>query len=442
MTRDLDSLRELDYRHLWHPYTDIATHEKAPFHCVVRGEGSYLYEADGTALLDGIASWWCIALGHGYAPVIDAIREQAGQLQHCILGSLAHPPAIELAQRLAALAPGDLNRVYFAADGSSAVEAAMKMAVQHWQFRGEPQRTRFISLEQAYHGDTLGAISAGYIDWFQKPFADLVKPAIAAPTPHTPSGDEETCLRAAHAAFKKLQAIVDEHADELAAVIVEPLVQGSAGIWIYPEEYLQSLRNLCDDYGILLIADEIATGLGRTGAMFACDRAGIVPDIMCLGKALTAGYLPLSATIATDAVYEAFRSTDGVPRVFWDGHTFCGNPITCAAGLATLDAYEKLDIPRSCAPREAMLAERFAAIAQLPGVAYHKTLGMIGMCALDEASGGAARAKRAALIARELGLFTRPLGTTLYLWPPLTVTEEELGLMLDRLEAAIVKSMQ
>jgi len=439
MTSRSETLRELDHRHLWHPYTDIATHERQPLHCIERAEGCYLYDTEGRALLDGIASWWCVALGHGYPPVIDAIRKQAGQLQHSILGGISHPPAVELAARLAAIAPGDLNRVYFASDGSSAVEAAMKMAVQYWVFKDEPQRTRFVSLEHAYHGDTLGAISVGYMSWFQEPYGALIKPPLMAPSPHAPTSDEETSLRAAHAAFLKLQELVDQHADTIAAIVVEPLVQGAAGIWIHPEAYLESVRNLCDDYGILLIADEIATGFGRTGAMFACDRADVVPDIMCLGKALTAGYLPLSATIATDAVYEAFRAPEGdPPRVFWDGHTFCGNPITCAAALATLDAFDALDLPASCAPRETLLAEGFAALELLSGVDFHKTLGMIGMCALDDPD----HAKRAVLIARELGLFTRPLGKTLYLWPPLTVTEPELTLMLERLEVAIVKSMQ
>jgi len=439
MTSRSDTLRELDHRHLWHPYTDIATHERQPLLCIDRAEGSYLYDINGRALLDGIASWWCVALGHGYAPVVEAIRKQAGELQHSILGGLSHPPALKLAARLAALAPGGLNHVYFAADGSSAVEAALKMAAQYHAFNGEPQRTRFVGLENAYHGDTLGAISVGFTSWFQEPYGALIKPSLIAPSPHAPSSDDEVSMLAAHSAFQKLQALVDEHADTIAAIVLEPLVQGAAGIWIHPEEYLQSVRNLCDDYGILLIADEIAVGLGRTGAMFACDRGAVVPDIMCLGKALTAGYLPLSAAIASDAVYEAFRAPEGAaPRVLWDGHTFCGNPITCAAALAALDAFDDLDIPNACAPKEQLLRDGFAAIAKLPGVAYYKALGMIGMCALENPE----RATAAAFLAQDLGLFIRPLNETLYLWPPLTVTEQELSLMLERLEAAIVKSMQ
>jgi len=440
MSTDITTLQDLDYRHLWHPYTDAATYEKQPFWCIERGEGAWLYDSDGREMLDGIASWWCVALGHGHPGVVNAIREQAGVLQHAILGGLAHEKAIQLAARLAGIAPGSLNRSYFAADGSSATEAALKMAVQYWGYKGQPQRKRFVSLQHAYHGDTLGAISAGYTPWFHEPFGDLVKPPLMARSPHAPTSDPEASLKHAHQAFLEMEALIDEHADTVAAVIVEPLLQGAAGIWIYPDEYLQSLRALCDDYGLLLIADEIAVGRGRTGAMYACERAGIVPDFLCLGKCITAGYLPLSVAMATDEVYEAFRSDDGSSRVFWDGHTFCGNPITCAAALAAMDAYEERNLPAACAPLEQTLAERFATFDAKSGVAYQKTLGMVGMLAFDDATGGPDRASRAAIAARDEGLFIRPLGRSLYLWPPLTTTTEELMMMLDRFEAAVEKS--
>lgn len=433
-----NDLREADYRHLWHPYTDAVTYKTQPHIRIERAEGSYLYDSDGQALLDGIASWWCVAFGHGRPEIVRAIQEQTAQLQQCILGDLTHAPAIGLAQRIAALCPGDLNRVYFASDGSSATEAALKMAVQYWRYQGEPQRTRFVALENAYHGDTLGAMGVGFTSWFREPFAAIVKPALLAPTPHVASADPETIESHAAEAFRRMQALIENHASEIAAVIVEPLCQGAAGVWIYPESYLRSLRSLCDAHGLLLIADEIATGLGRTGATWACDRAGIVPDILCLGKALTGGYLPMSAAVASDRIYEAFIAPEDEKRVLWDGHTFCGNPITAAAGNAALDLYQALGLPGGTAPLEQQMSEGFARLARQPGIRYHRTLGMIGMCAFDDTPEGASRAHAAAHHAHGIGLFVRPLGPSLYLWPPLTVSVVELAAMLDALETALI----
>lgn len=435
-----DLIAALDYRHLWHPYTDATTYEALPHCCIERSQGVYLYDHEGRPLLDGISSWWCVSLGHGQPSIIEAIQQQAATLQHCIVAGMTHAPAVWLAERIARLCPGDLNRVYFASDGSCAAEAAMKMAVQYWSFRGEPQRTRFLALEQGYHGDTLGAIAVGFTSWFQEPFGPLLKPALLAPTPHCPSSDPAECETHAAQALEAFAAMMAEHHRDLAAVMLEPLCQGAAGIWIYPESYLVGVRDLCDQYGVLLIADEIAVGLGRTGALWACDRARIVPDIMCIGKALTGGYLPMSAAVATDRLFSVFQSTDGVKRVFWDGHTFCGNPITAAAAIAALALFEALDIPHSCAALERRMADGFKHLARHPGVRYHKTLGMIGMCAFDDTPEGAARAYACCQQARQLGLFTRPLGPTVYLWPPLTSTPTELDTMLDILDTVISRT--
>ncbi|MBX3179953.1 MAG: adenosylmethionine--8-amino-7-oxononanoate transaminase [Candidatus Hydrogenedentes bacterium] len=431
---NLAALRQVDNRHLWHPYTDAVTFEQEPYTCIERAEGVYLYTADGRKLYDGIASWWAVSFGHSHPKIISAVREQAGVLQHCILGNMSHPKAVELAQRLAYITPGDLNYSYFACDGSSATEAALKMAVQYWAFNGRPEKTQFVGLEEGYHGDTLGAIGAGYVSWFHEPYAALVKPALRAPSPFAPcnSGEPEE-EAAADRAFDEMERIVRENQDTIAAVIVEPLCQGAAGIHIYPKSYLQRLRVLCDACDVLLIADEIAVGFARTGSMFACEEAGIVPDIMCLGKALTAGYLPMSVAVASDRVFGAFRRPDAAARIFFDGHTYCGNPITSAAALATLDLMEELGVPASCAPRYAQLAEGMRRIGALPGVRFQKSLGLIGMCEMAAAP----LARRASLKANELGLFIRPLGASLYLWPPLTSTEAELGAMIELLEQAI-----
>lgn len=422
--------QELDYRHLWHPYTNVRTLREEPYVSFERAEGVYLYTQDGKALMDGFSSWWCVALGHSHPYIVEAIREQAGTLQQCMLGGVSHPKAVDLAHRLAMLAPGDLTRSYYAADGSSAAEAALKMAVQYWRNVGEPRRTRFVGLEHGYHGDTLGAIGVGFTSWFQEPFRDIVRPALYAPSPHCPSSDPAVSEAHALKALDAMAALIEENHEEIAAVVVEPLCQGAAGIWIYPEVYLQKLRALCDEYGLLLIADEIAVGFGRTGSMFACERAGIVPDIMCLGKAITGGYLPLSVTMATERIYESFVSGSG-DAVFWDGHTFCGNPLTVAAAVAALEVFDRENLPGAARPLEDILARAFKEMEYYPCVAYQKTLGCIGMVWFKEEAGGGALAHRVAMEAMRHGLFVRSLESALYLWPPLTTTPAELEEMVD-----------
>ncbi len=434
----LEELRARDVRHLWHPYTDAATFEKEPYICIERAEGVYLYEAGGRPLLDGIASWWAMALGHGHPRLLEALHKQADTLQHSILGNMSHPMAVELAYELAQIAPGDLNHVYFACDGSSATEAALKMAVQYWAHRGEAGRVRFAGLEEGYHGDTLGAMGAGFTSWFQGPFGKLVVPAYQAKSPHCPCcAYDKTEGHCALEAFTSMEALVRDHHKELAAVILEPLCQGAGGIRIYPAEYLRRVRALCDEYHVLLIADEIAVGFARTGSLWACEKAGIVPDILCTGKALTGGHMPMSAAIASDEIYDAFRGDGVAKRPFWDGHTYCGNPIASAVALAALAVYAEEDFVRNGAPLRAQLKAGMEAIGALPGVAYQKSLGLIGMCAFTGEAGGAAFARRVSLKALELGLFIRPLGGVLYLWPPLTTTREELAQMLHCFQEAI-----
>jgi adenosylmethionine-8-amino-7-oxononanoate aminotransferase len=424
-----DDLRQQDIAHLWRPYTDIASHERGETLCIERGEGVYLVEAGGRRILDGISSWWCVSLGHGERRIIGAIQAQAARLQHSILGTLGHAPAIELAARLAALTGGRLPHVYFASDGSSVVDAALKMAAQYWALRGRPEKKRFIALEEAYHGDTLGAIGVGYTSWFQGPYGGLVQPALQAPSPWTPEMDPAAQLAHARAAFEELARTVRARSHELAALVLEPLVQAAGGIRIYPPEYLQWARALCDECGLLLIADEIATGFWRTGPCFACEAAGITPDIMLVGKALTGGYLPMSALLATGAIYSAFRAPGDERVVFWDGHTFTGNPICAAAALAALDCYAEDDIGARMRPAAAALADGFARLGARPEIAGHRALGMIAMCTVREDAGGAITARRACEIALQNGLFTRPLGAVLYLWPPLSSTPSEIGAM-------------
>lgn len=427
--------QRLDYRHLWHPYTAIDAYEQAPYVSIVRGEGPYLIDAEGKRYLDGIASWWAVNLGHGHPGVVEAIRAQAGELQHCILGNLSHPKAVTLAHRLAEYAPEGLTHCYFAGDGSSAAEAALKIALQYWTNQGIAGRDQFLCLENGYHGDTLGAIGVGFVPRFHAPFAGMVRPGLRVPIPAAaPPADADTGL---HEAIAAADAAFAAHGDSLAGVILEPLCLGAGGIQIYPAAYLAHLRRRCDELGILLIADEIAVGFERTGRRWACDHADVRPDILCLGKALTAGYLPMSAALVTDAVYDAFRGNGTIDRTFYDGHTFCGNPITAAAAVAALSEYAAPGFAEMARARGERLAAGFAAIAGRPEFTGLQTLGMIARCRVREEAGGAARAREIGAAAMARGLYIRPLGDVLYLWPPLNVSEEALDGMLDRLDDAI-----
>jgi len=350
--------------------------------------------------------------------------------------------AVRLAGKLAEITPEGLNRVYFASDGASATESALKMAIQYWHNIGQSDRTRFVSLAEGYHGDTLGAVGVGFVPQFHRPFKKAVVRSYVAEAPHAPcnSGDAGE-VEAADQAFTSIEALVQKHHATLAGVILEPLCQGAAGIRIYPEAYLRKVRALCDEHELLLIADEIAVGFGRTGSLFACEQAGIVPDILCLGKALTGGYLPMSAAIATDEIFETFRSDDTHDRTFYDGHTFCGNPITSAVALEALNIYTSEAIVERCEPLAKQLREGMAEIGAYPCVAYQKSLGMIGMCAFTEKAGGAALARKVAQAAMELGLFIRPLGDVLYLWSPLITTADQLEEMIDLFKDAIEQQL-
>ena len=438
----IEKLRQRDIKHLWHPYTEITSFEKMDFPIIERAQGVYLYEVGGRPLLDGIASWWCVNLGHSHPKLIGAIREQADRLPHAILGGMSHPKVIALAERLAQITPGDLNRSFFSCDGASSIEAALKIAVQYWANIGEKKRTKFIALTDGYHGDTLGAVSVGYVDTFHRCFKEVIRPAHRAQSPHCaqcPHGKEpEACDIEC---FGSMQALIRSHHDETAAVVVEPLCQGAAGVRIYPEEYLRRLRNLCNEYGLLLIADEIAVGFGRTGFMFACERAGITPDMMTVGKGMTGGTLPMSAVIVTDTIYDAFRKEAERDRTFYHGHTFGGNPITSAVALTTISVYEEEKVLENCRSKSAQLEAGMRQLGDMLENSKVRTLGMMGVVEVNDSSGAVERARRIARRAFELGLFIRPLGRSVYLWPPLTITREELGQIFSILKVAIAQTI-
>lgn len=435
---DYNELHEKDIKHLWHPYTEISSFEEmGGFPIIERAEGIYLYK-EGHKMLDAIASWWCVNLGHTHPRLVQAIVDQAGKLQNSILGSLSHEPAILLADELAKLAPEGLDHVFFAGDGASAVEVSLKVAIQYWVNINVPGKKKFIGLAEGYHGDTLGAISVGYVDTFHKDFKELLFDTYRAPSPHcaqcpkgqTPGACNTEC-------FEDMEQLIAEHHEELAGVILEPLCQGAGGIRIYPTEYLQKLRKACDKYNVILIADEIAVGFGRTGAMFACELAGISPDIMTVGKGLTGGYLPMSASIVSSKLYETFKRDGDRTRTLYHGHTYGGNPITSALALEAIKVYKEEKVVENLGPKIRLISDGMKEIGEALDNSYTDSLGMIGMVELNEKSGGATRAREVALKAIELGLFIRPLGNVLYVWPPLVITEEQIRDMFRMFKEAV-----
>lgn len=436
-----DDYRRRDRACLWHPYSRRSAIRDLPFPVIERAEGIHLIDVDGRRYVDAVSSWWCCNLGHGHPRVVEAIRAQAAKLQHSILGNMSHPGAIELAERLAALVPGGGGRrVLFASDGACAVEAALKIAVQYWWNTGERGRHRLISLEDSYHGDTLGALSAGFLEGFHAPFAPLAFDVLRAESPCCGTcrhGQKpETCSLPC---LESMRRLLERHGAETAAVIAEPLCQGAGGMRIHAARYLAELAGLCRRAGALFIADEVAVGFGRTGRMFAFEHAGIEPDIVCLGKGLTAGYLPVSATVAAGRVFAAFddSAADGT---LYHGHTFGGNPIGCAAALATLDVYRDEGIVARAQEGGAVLREALEPARALPGVRDVRSLGMIGVVELEPDPPGA-REPRARVVQRlmaERGILVRPLGPVLYLMPPLVTPPG----VLRELAAALVESVR
>ena len=424
---------------VWHPYTKFSAFEAGPLPDIVRGEGVYLFDSAGHRYLDAVSSWWSCSLGHGQPDIVAAIQRQAAELQHSILGNLSHPRATELAARIATLMPTPERHVLFASDGASAVEAALKIALQYWHNRGHPERKRFAYLEDAYHGDTLGAVSVGYLEGFHKPFEPILFPAFELPVPPNAAAE--------HAALEQIRTIFDAHGQELAALIIEPLCQGAAGMKMYSVAHLRRLAELCRERDILLIVDEIATGFGRTGRMFAFEHADIDPDIVCLGKSLSAGYLPISATVVEDAIFNTF-SDKPVDHSFYHGHTFCGNPIAAAAALAALDIYERIDIA-GCARRiERVFRKMIEPLAKLPQVKDVRMLGAIATVELAGESQPNAAAMEEGLPAAqairqrmlEAGILIRPLGNVVYLMPPLTIPDDILTTLCQTLVTAVATS--
>jgi adenosylmethionine---8-amino-7-oxononanoate aminotransferase len=418
-------LAGIDRRVLWHPFTQQRGWVEEEPLIVARAQGCTLYDTDGNAYIDGISSLWCTVHGHAHPAIDAAVRAQLGRVAHTTMLGLTHQPAIELAQRLVEIAPPGLSRVFYSDNGSTAAEVALKMAFQYWRHRGQTRRTGFVCLRDGYHGDTIGSVSVGGVDLFHACFGPLLFDAWQAEP-----GDREHMAR-----------LLREHAGAVAAVIVEPLVQGAAGIVTHPDGYLHAVRELCDEHDVLLICDEVATGFGRTGTMFACEQEDVAPDLMCVAKGLTGGYLPLAATLATERVYEAFLGEYEELKTFFHGHTYTGNPLACAAALATLEIFEREDTLAALQPKIALLGELLDEhVAPLHAVREVRRRGFMVGVELEGFPLAARMGHAVTRAARRRGAIVRPLGDVVVLMAPLSITAEELRRLVTITAEAIAEA--
>jgi adenosylmethionine-8-amino-7-oxononanoate aminotransferase len=422
MTRDL---------RIWHPFTQEAL-DPAPVR-IVRAEGVYLHTADGRKLIDGISSWWVNLHGHGHPAITAAIAAQAAQVDHVLLAGFTHDAAEELRAGLVKYLPAGLAHMFFSDDGSTAVEVALKTAVQYWQNIGRGEKRGIVALDHAYHGDTVGAMSVGADSAFNEPFRSMLFPVHhvhSAYCHRCPVG--KTRATCSIDCVEQLERLLEEKSGDIAAVIVEPLLQGAGGMIVHPVEFLQRVRKACDAHDVLLIADEVLTGFGRTGKMFACEHAGIAPDIMCLSKGLTGGVLPMGATICTDRIHEAFVSTDRT-RAFYHGHSYTGNPIAAAAGIASLRIFESEPVFERIAAISRVHGERLAAIKDHPAVGEVRSIGTMAAVELRTSDAGYFSNLRPKLYKffLDAGVLLRPLGNVIYVLPPYAITPQELNFVHD-----------
>lgn len=421
-------LPERSVKAVWHPCTQMKQHETLPLVPIVRGEGVWLYDFDGGRYLDAIGSWWVNLFGHANPRINAAIRDQLDKLEHVMLAGFTHEPVVELSERLSKLVSDKLGHCFYSSDGASAIEIALKMSYHYWRNSGHPEKKCFISLQNDYHGETLGALSVTDVALFRDTYAPLLRHSAHVLTPdwrYASAGEspKDYALRAAAA----LEAHLAEHHAETAALVVEPLVQGAAGMGMHHPDYLKLAKKLCDAYQIHLIADEIAVGFGRTGTMFACEQADIVPDFLCLAKGLSGGYLPLSVTMTTNAVYQAFYR-DETALGFLHSHTHAGNALACRAALATLDIFEQDNIIESNRVKASYLNHAVQPIASHPRVKNFRNCGMIWAFEVKTRDPAFAGKFFQAALKQELSL--RPLGNTVYFMPPYIIDEPQMDLLV------------
>ena len=446
MTQKYDKLKQLDHSYLWHPFTQMQDWIKDEPCIISHGEGHYLIDVNGRRYFDGVSSLWCNVHGHRKKELDVAIREQLDRIAHSTFLGLSHVAGIELAQKLIEVAPPGLQRVFYSDSGATAVEVALKMAVQYWQLKGEAKRTLIATLAESYHGDTIGSMSMGYSETFHRYHKSLLFPVLRITPPHVfryyrRMSEAEALKAAIDEADKK----ISENKNTLAALVVEPLMQGAAGMWAQPVGYLQALDVICRRYGILLVLDEVATGFGRTGKMFACDHAAIRPDIVCLAKGITGGYLPLAATLTSEEVFAAFLGDYKDFKTFFHGHTYTANPLGCAAALANLGLFQRENIIETMQPKISSLNKRLEGeFLAMPHVSDVRQWGFMVGIELVEEKASRKRYPAEKRIghkvireARKRNVMIRPLADIIILMPPLSVTDAELVLLLDTVYESI-----
>lgn len=436
MTEPKIPFRQTDLKYLWHPFTQMQEWEREDFPTIVRGEGIYLIDEMGKRYIDGVSSLWCNVHGHNHPKITQAIQTQAAKLDHSTLLGLTHPPAIRLAEMLANIAPEGLTRVFFSESGASAVEIALKIAFQYQAQRTppRPEKNKFIALKEAYHGDTIGAASVGGINLFHETYKPLLFDTIQLDSPSAHNQSMDIDLREwEYRSIRKMEEAVRQNADETAAFIIEPLIQGAGGMLIAPEGYLRQASRVCKECDVLLIADEVATGFGRTGKMWACEHESVTPDLMVIAKGITGGVLPLAATLSKEKIYKSFLGDYGSMRTFFHGHTYTGNPIACAAAIANLEIFEEEKTLEKVPGKIRLLIEELDQMRSHPHVGDIRQYGfMVGieLIANKKIKNPYPFEQRighqVTLEARKRGLIIRPLGDVIVLMPPLTTPNEVL----------------
>lgn len=430
---DSQSILTRSLKSVWHPCTQMKQHENFPLIPIQKGDGVWLIDTDGNRYLDAVSSWWVNLFGHNNPRIKEAIKQQLDTLEHVMLAGFTHAPVVELSEKLGKLT--GLGHAFYASDGASATEIALKMSFHYWRNSGKPQKTQFISLQNSYHGETLGALGVTDVAIFKDTYAPLLMQSAQMPSPDFRLAEpgesaEDFALRCADA----LEKYVSTHHAQLAAFIIEPLVQCAAGMGMYHPIYLQRTREICTQYNVHLIADEIAVGFGRTGTMFACEQANVKADFICLSKGITGGYLPLSCVLTRDEIYQAFYD-DSTVRGFLHSHSYTGNPLACSAALATLAMFESDNVIESNKAKTAYIQTKMQALTHFP-IQHLRHQGMIS--AFDVMTQNPHFAKDCYAAALSNGLLIRPIGNTIYFMPPYTITESEIDLMI----AATVKVLQ
>lgn len=444
------ALMQRDLSVLWHPCTQMKDHEQLPLIPIRRGDGVWLEDFDGNRYLDAVSSWWVNLFGHANPRINAAVHEQLDRLEHVILAGFSHEPAVALAEQLVAITPPGLSRVFYADNGSSGIEVALKMSFHYWHNVGKTKKTKFVTLGNSYHGETLAALAVGDVDLYKSTYKPLLMEVFTAPSPdcfhREPGESEESYSRRQFAGMKKILA---EHHEEICAVIVEPLVQCAGNMRMYHPVYLKLLREACDRYGVHLIADEIAVGFGRTGTLFACEQAGIRPDFMALSKGLTGGYLPLCAVLTTDTVYEAFYDDYQTLRAFLHSHSFTGNPLACAAALATLEIFEHDNVIENNRELAAHMARALERFHDHPHIGDVRQTGMIAALEMVKDRNSRTlydwRERRGLRVYRHAltrGALLRPLANVTYFMPPYIITPEQIDFLADVAWEGINKATQ